>query len=380
MVLLPISGLSIDRRQMMAAGAALAVTGCDHPPVRLAPPAGGVDDVHVHLFNLADLPVRGFLNNTIVRQITSPLLRRAAIAVVDIAGYLAQHAAVTAHDELNQLRSFTASVDHDVPALATMIVAREDQLAAAPAGDRRAPDGTDLVEAYEALRQVLKPREQSDRRALATQASRDNRAQIYASAAMETPPPRSGFLRALNADPAGTVVRTLAWVYVMTRSRRRHLENYLADFAAPGTSTLLVNLLVDFDLWVDDTPLPGSGIDDQLAFWAALQQQERQRPQPRVDIRTFAPYCPLRHAVERRGSKSTLWQRIIDLPPGQVSGIKIYPPMGFWPSGNRGRPDTDYVGRNCAQRINGIGRNALEIFAAHGGKIGRARYRAASWP
>jgi predicted TIM-barrel fold metal-dependent hydrolase len=108
----------------------------------------------------------------------------------------------------------------------------------------------------------------------------------------------------------------------------------------------IVNLLVDYDLWLDDRPSSGSDAPDQWEVWhdIAIIYQKRAK------IRTFAGYCPLRHAIESEGGGPTRFAAISAAhKDGKIAGLKLYPPMGFYPSGNEVLLDCCYVASDGAK-------------------------------
>lgn len=133
----------------------------------------------------------------------------------------------------------------------------------------------------------------------------------------------------------------LLWLHLIVQPRRFLLERYLATIGREGQHPqIVVNLLVDFDRWVADWPKPSSNHHAQIAFWTKLSRDRRaQGP----DIRTFAGFDPLRHAEERQDGSTRYLDTLIGFyharhDPGAdraIHGLKLYPPMGFAPSGNR---------------------------------------------
>ena len=144
----------------------------------------------------------------------------------------------------------------------------------------------------------------------------------------------------------------LKWGFMLRQSRCAHVVDYL-DFIesrAPQQYSgrpfvhvrEVVNLLVDYDYWLGDTPGPGSDHTDQIAFWSGM----REVTAPRLAIHTFAGYDPLKDTYRRleqgKPTSSYLEQLVgfFDNHTGGVvsegrpgiQGLKLYPVMGFNPA------------------------------------------------
>lgn len=113
-----------------------------------------------------------------------------------------------------------------------------------------------------------------------------------------------------------------------------HIRHYMDRYRTDSARTrLVVNHLVDYDCWLQDGPGPGSAHLAQIELMGSLARVAARRHD--VDIRTFAGFCPLKHALEvRRGEETTLSRLIARRGRHGVSGFKLYPPMGFKPWGN----------------------------------------------
>jgi hypothetical protein len=132
----------------------------------------------------------------------------------------------------------------------------------------------------------------------------------------------------------------------MMQRRTLHLDRFLDNFQDATAPMDIVNLLVDYDLWLDDQPSSCSDAPDQWEVWHDIAKIY----QKRANIRTFAGYCPLRHAIETAGGGATRFDAILAAhKDGKIAGLKLYPPMGFYPSGNTLLVDSCYVASDGAK-------------------------------
>jgi hypothetical protein len=168
-------------------------------------------------------------------------------------------------------------------------------------------------------------------------------------------------LAALKID-VGAVLR---WVFKMRQTRCRHVAQFLefADAAAPELQVRqCINLLVDYDEWLSERPLPGSDHADQVRFWTQMAAVTRDR----LTIHTFAGYDPLKDTYGRLGAGGTSpylaellqWFENGKMPDAgqglqpQIAGLKLYPVMGFNPNSGNYLPTPKYAGRRVRRKWN----------------------------
>jgi hypothetical protein len=361
-----------DRREVLAGVAAGLATLFAGSPRAKAQSAGFLADCHVHLFNASDLPVGTFIRYVVIPSM-APGTPDWAAAMADLFANVIKPLAVTVARESNP------------PLFGLEPSAREFGLAVARR-IRAGSDGSGLVEfdaeleqSYRALsalivedsRRLVDPGLFSDPYAsknLSQQRSLDALiADSYESVAQtaateDGDAPDLGDLlvlkrlgdnaqtRELLATPvpnlpamvagARKAVRMVGWAYMMCLSRERHLRRYLRDYSIPeARPRMIVNNLVDYDRWLDDGPLPASSHLSQLDLLQAIGQKHRQR----VELLTFAGYCPLKHAIELASDSPTTFDALASRYGNQVAGFKLYPPMGFRAWGNRELADEDFA-------------------------------------
>lgn len=359
-------------RRATIAGAGL-LAGCEHTWPDLPLPADGVlrrriSDAHVHLFNVADLPARGFIRHVFVRK-EFPDMPEAGAALVDFIARVLKHYAMTASDELDALDKKQRTREHTPERFGEFAVeamATRAQGAMVAVNAAESVTAEDLATGYDQLAFILGLRYEPTPAGIGpfvdpTLASRREgaRQDLFAEAAREAYRADENIEETLRlnimsldrqrqldgvqlfsvaalrerADGFAKIINTIKWGYVMLQPRSVHLDRYVRIYGGPGSQPFtIVNLLVDYDKWLRDQPSDGSEHAKQAEFWA----RARTHYSSAVDIRTFASFCPLKQAITalRPGTK-----HLDDLKNYRtrwgIAGIKLYPPMGFQASGNR---------------------------------------------
>jgi hypothetical protein len=374
------TGTVLGRRELLAGGLLLplgAATCRRLPPIGWAPRLYA--DMHVHLFNAHDLPVGRFLLDVIFREQALP---RPLKAVIDYLLRRAQSLAISAKAERRLLNgaAFAAAragartpegfaadfaawagegAHREPPWPSLFIDATErragyDELLDAVLAD--APGG--ILTAEQRLRSTAPgpARTGAVQHALADLARRAESAAAPAPSGMLQTPlaaaDSGGGCPSQACPPHGyslsfaAILRYLGWAYLMLQSREFHLVKYL-DLAAAHSErpTALLNHLVDYDAWLGVDRLPGSSHLEQIETAVALAARYRDK----VELATFAGFCPLKHALERLGGVTPTLVRLLALAgpgPAKVTGFKLYPPMGFRPLGNAELPNSAFDPRS----------------------------------
>jgi hypothetical protein len=357
--------INIDRRALLLSAGGLTLDSCAHcifpSPSQTA---DQVSDAHAHFFSVTDLPVAGFAKFVLIPR-HFPGFPDFAYALVDIIAWVAKALALTADAEARQLGVGALSLSgipnpgdfgreaakaHRMGLRGEAPVPEVDELepiAGAPMirGDVRA-------ESHRALAALLGRTEAgigngkpgltaAEFEAIAAGRSFDARAPGDPDLQCPTNPPTT-----TKASTLPSAQFLLHWAYQMCRPRCVHVESYLDTIRRDGASVAdAVNLLVDFDKWLDDSPRPGSQTDRQVAYWTGYVDVSASVP-GRIRLHTFAGYDPLRDAeervLERRPATSFAamqqWARNGRDPASRaarrIAGFKVYPPMGFRPDCN----------------------------------------------
>ena len=269
----------------------LGLTGC-----RLPDPNGGSStpvlapliDAHCHLFNVTDLPASSFARIVMLKQYPHPpppkdgeeLLKR----IFDAVQERVSRGVMTADQEARQ------------PNLKMMIA-----------------DAPELSDADE--RQL-------------DQYARD------AEKALRKAPPQTGSCEPESGFPALSPRSVIGWLKDLRSPRARLAAKLTRAHAKSGfASRLLCPALVDYSNWLDQplqSPLP-----DQVRAGGKLAINPSLPP-----VHGYVAFDPLRRALVRnkRPVKDGSWDPLALARDALVNhgylGIKLYPPMGFRPSGN----------------------------------------------
>lgn len=367
---------SLNRRQMLAGSVWVPFVAASS--VHAAPPpAMQVGDAHAHLFNAADLPIAGFAKYVLFDGVVGRF--RFGRAIVDVLTTLASPFAIGAERERKAIDGPSAPPEEiDARQFGEKTALLVEQRLAEAAASGADEDQLELAESHQALAEaavadagysleLFGMQQRAMKASPISESNRDFAGQVNAMAfaraveRAENPlyvPPgavvgdrlkSSEWRMALMTTPRpdadypgwfSKAMQQLAWAKRMMESRVRHLTSYLRNYDGARYKTgVIVNHLVDYDLWLDDGPRGDSGHEAQIEFFAALANQRRGS----LNIQTFAGYCPLKHAIERRRGVRPWFDRLKEHhAAGRIAGFKIYPPMGFQPWGNAELPDRDF--------------------------------------
>lgn len=352
-------------RRSIIAGTMLTVGGCRRDVAAgFRPAPGAVGDAHVHLFNASDLPVANF-----VRYVILPNRYGAmpgwADAVIDLFARFYKSLAISARAEMGRAGGFVQG-ELDPEAFGARIAAfinAEIDAAGARADDA---DARELARSYRELNAAvaadaagagagLVDPERASPSAFALVARKGEDGPVAPGEEADRATPV-----AFGAAGLGDAVRMVSWGYELLRSREAHVRTYQKRFQAAGARPgRVINHLVDYDAWLDDGPASGSGMMDQIEVMARIAERHRGT----LDVATFAGYCPLKHALERLRPGSMTLDGLLELHrAGKVAGFKLYPPMGFRPTGNAALRDEEFDPREKGRTT------ALDRWRAAGGR------------
>ncbi len=317
---------------------ALALPACTPPLKPLPPPSGLPDvsiDIHAHIFNATDIPIPGFLDQVFLRSPETPVgenfAPRALIRLVTEILLLAVSTAGEERDRLPQpAKSTAALIAQDKANVAQGI----RNYAAGGQAALRASSVRSSVEVSEDA-QLLGELNRLANRGVFLQRSRSDLGLAVADAVFDEPAMPVAALRSAGGGDDPSLAQTLRWAALLTRDRRDILDTLIGfyglnageqDGEVRGISAFSPSL-VDFEYWFTERAQTRlSSQQDQLDVMSRLALLER-----RTVLLNFAPFCPLRAAVDgdsvHRHIRNAIFRQ------GFV-GVKIYPPMGFKPIGN----------------------------------------------
>jgi predicted TIM-barrel fold metal-dependent hydrolase len=314
------------------------------PPGTQRSGVGRVIDVHGHFFNASDIPVRGFVAESVAHQ--EKLFGWVIAAFAPVADRIAERAP-TAADEIAELHRLAAACGtcSDGERWAYIRGYFDAQTTVAARHVAEATRNTEFLRRYRAFmggRGRLAGRTSDPHDNL----SPDEVVQIVTR------------VRAPRADPEEAAEGFLAFLTCMSSLRARNIHEYIASLHRPtepfGVDVVL-DAMVDFDYWLDCPPR--SPQQKQVELHALLAKIHGSFLRPLV---AYNPWTD----IEQNGASL---ERVKDAIACGFVGAKIYPAMGFFPAGNatttvktsKRRPDLgkldtvlDTFFRTCAaQRI-----------------------------
>ena len=318
------------------------------PFVRMAsavaetPAHAGAIDMHCHLFNADDLPVRGFVEHAFLHAEEGGLFAppKALLAlVIDVIGNAAPSATreferlrgglgLTVEDPTERDAIFEDRLAASIERLAAIAAGQEAALTA-PDADKPTPD-----EARELLDDLsLLGASAPGAFALARPPGPDSPGLLARSlnaridaAERAAPAPGTAALRL----PGGAVLRGLSWARLMLDWRGDILARYERLYGGFDGVGMITPALVDFDNWVRSRPGPASSLEQQVKVMSELSRRGS-----RQAMHGHVPFDPVRVVVEARPEPLALIEWAVE-EMGFV-GVKLYPPMGFYPYDNLGK-------------------------------------------
>jgi predicted TIM-barrel fold metal-dependent hydrolase len=330
----------IDRRSLLLLGMAAGLGGCSwaapRPPLPPVPPPGGLVafDIHCHVFNAADLPIRGFLDDIYISA--SPgLLRYSEEGLVAFVSTIMKGQAIAAEQEAAEINGTavrllaTDRFSRDYSRTTNAELLRQSVSAAAA----ELQNDVDVLQRGGTVRSPFAIQD------VARQVR--GRQQILRDLAAETRNPMNAFVEgrapsaaavadgAVNAFLSGSGPQALVgvlWMATLLTRRRRELVERLFDLPETnGTDVrILAPAIIDYSYWLDD--FNSSPLQDQIDVMSAIAAHP---PSGRA-VHSWVSFCPWRQL--RESAQAGLVKTAI-LERGML-GVKLYPVMGFYPIGN----------------------------------------------
>ena len=273
-----------------------------------------VIDTHAHFFNASDVPVRGFIAESIGHNAPSwlqPLIREMA----KLADKLADRAP-TAHEELTALNALSDAArgrsGRELEAQVDLWFQQERGGAADRVSDL--VGGTGFEREYRAL---VPQRERGSGRISSAEVL-----EVIGDA--REPRSRSG-RQAADARTRAAKAK-LEFLFYMVSKRTSNIRTYIDAFApeeGPAGIDMVLGALVDFDYWMDCPPL--SAHEDQIALHQHIAGLHGGYLQPVV---AYNPWTDIEQSNLGLKRVRDAWAT------GVFVAVKIYPPTGFMPAGN----------------------------------------------
>jgi hypothetical protein len=314
-------------RRNLLAGAALAaadfaLTGCRHAYL-LRPPTPALRpltiDVHCHIFNGTDLPVIPFLENVFgvkpdEAEAVAELIKDAGVAgkeelprldelIHDYNNLVLQSGSEAASKYLqDQLKQWRQQTVKDIHAnLGTAL---------------RKFQNIEKQKAYEKALQGSSPEPLEKKAGNKAPAAQPDKC-------------TDGGSHGYN------LFGVLGMIYEYCCARIVCAQDYLNTFCPPAHRgvDLMFAGLVDYDWWLAGGKPPKTDLRTQVEIMQRISVLSGGR------VHGFVPFCPLRAVAHHSGQSSADWDPL-DLVQDAIQnkgfvGVKLYPPMGFAPYGNK---------------------------------------------
>ncbi|MGW8392561.1 amidohydrolase family protein [Pseudoduganella sp. HUAS MS19] len=293
-------------------------------------------DVHAHVFNGTDLPVKDFLQLVLARQAGVPGSVAAIIGeLLQAAAWSRAPKASEERAELEKIRLMLASCGGSAGQLAITSAVQEMADRAFRVGVR------ELIEAFNASPALKGARLRARDQALAP----DTRVQAEAAIADEIElvsklPSYGEYRKYLGSAAAGEGLAQVARIsargaiaFVIQNFQYRYVSvhDYLGLYNVPGRRVidLLMPMMVDYDWWLSCGRPTASSLAEQVETMELVAIVTRGR------VHAFVPFDPLRETAFGMGlAPSSSLKLVKDALDRGCIGVKLYPPMGFAALGN----------------------------------------------
>jgi hypothetical protein len=351
----------MDRRELLKSGFAAAFLSGLWDVARLgAEEAAGTKryiDIHCHVFNARDLPAEGFIRKVFLREriedlkAKQPFLAKilaknpqAVDVAIDIISSTLRKETPTYADEIKFLDDLEKGKvtppklaerqARDQKMLRQILrIFWDVKLLSKNLKDKSIANVALLGEASLYLKYWL-------RREVHSRWSEDPREDANLNPPDEND---SDQIAALIYGSDGPLGHTLRWLLLFSRYRFE-LVDMLAGLNGPSRPTLIAPALVDFEMWIRDIPhrspeepVPTS-TDNQVKV---MKRISCRRDEHAPMVHGFVAYDPLRQCLHEnkkiQAPKSPFEVVKSAITESGFLGVKVYPPMGFVPFGNKGK-------------------------------------------
>ncbi|HEY6125192.1 MAG TPA: amidohydrolase family protein [Steroidobacteraceae bacterium] len=307
-------------------------------------------DVHAHFFNASDVPIEGFLEGPVAHSMPNGFLAALVRALAPIADGLGVFA-ITAKQEHEKLLGMGPGFREFTPQRA------HEELNALQQTERRAiseefyrltqtPEGKQFREEYRRLMSAAPATESINGSPRVRDIEKDS---VFRAMYMTEQPASEAQLIEMEAVSEETFGEgVLAFVGYMMSARWSNLQTYKRAFSTSSESVgvnQVLGALVNFDGWLDGKLR--SPHRDQMELHALMSRLSGGYMRP---IMSYNPWPDAMNAGESLAL-------LRDAKKLDFVGAKIYPPNGFRPWGNAGKPP-DRRGGPTGDQID----QALEAF------------------
>jgi len=283
--------------------------------------SSSIFDPHCHIFNGTDIQAGGYLKGPVANEVSSSLVAgilRGLSRVADQTTRLFARSAAEEYRDLVENRKngkpqwITTSTKND-----TLLPSNTEDKAEAFAR---------IVHKRRWLQRDLDEyvRSSGDKKALGT--SRFDSKYLLKILALEGSDEYEKSVGRNSNDP--TIVGAIKFIFFLMNDRSENLLDYQRGYTSSENSLGIDRCfasMVDFDYWIGRCNHPESRTNDQMLLMSEISKQSNGYMKPIV---SYNPWTD----IAEDGASLDLVKRAIE-NHGFV-GVKIYPQMGFFPSGN----------------------------------------------
>ncbi len=323
---------------LVATGAAAPLAQCACP--RPSPPATQgqtLIDAHCHVFNASDLPAEAFIRVTFLHDYPHHTGPQALMAGRDrdfLDGLIDLFLWILGNDDAPSAQAEIEFLSGRAPAIAHA----KDLDAAAAQTIARTSSYLQRVNQHVGPLSTVSPDQQRKsaaiRKALIEAAGQPERARDLAP--LSAPETNSTAQRAyFSISEIGTYLR---WFRLFIAYRHVLVDQLVADHKQQGfTTELLAPAIIDYSKWLGQPTK--SPLTDQARVMGAIAKRKEGPP-----VHGYIAFDPLREVYHRRKGEGDSALAIVEeaLTQHGFIGVKLYPPMGFKPSGNVGPSKQTY--------------------------------------
>ncbi len=333
--------MDISRRTALALLGSTALASCGAPMVFDQPyaPTAAID-IHNHIFNGRDVPIIGFLEQTVMREPHQPVdpsfLTTAFLRLLKTIMLIGTP---TPERELENLRrrGFIAQDPEELTRQDEIAVAQglvdfqvaEARKSARTISSLAATDGGNDVLGRLAREVGRSTSARSIASIAAVQTPEDYARSLAASIYREEPQARIATAEVKSVTRSyqyhSPMVQMIRWAGLLTRSRLDILDELVRLYGGEGGIKVFSPSLVDFTYWLR-TNENVSDLLSQIEVMGALSKNY-----DKALVLPFVPFCPLRAELEGGDPLRNVKHAILSRG---FCGVKLYPPMGFKPRGN----------------------------------------------
>lgn len=295
-------------------------------------------DAHTHFFNAQDVPVAGFLKKSVAHSIPSERVRKLVIALAPIAEALA-NLAPTPKAEYEDLCKPDGGVLKSLKAQSDELDRSVDERRNGAADElykRILKDSPEISQLFNEAATAAKSRNPNALRGRTTTFSQELVREALRDggglrdADNKFMPSSVEGMSAEEVD-ASSLMNALQFVGFMLSPRHHNLRTYIRKYAENSPDLPLSGCfaaMVDFNYWLD-CPAKASHMQDQVLLHEQLALLSGGFMLPLV---AYNPWVD----IQEDDASIKLVKKAIE-SHGCV-GVKMYPPMGFYPYGNEGSP------------------------------------------